>query len=77
MLLHIWAIIKHENLSTFIENPEGAIFFGQSYSVPCMRIPDSIKMTALSSGLSKMNDTKNSYNVSAIKWDNVISNYIM
>ena len=58
MLLHIWAIIKHENLSTFIENPEGAIFFGQSYSVPCMRIPDSIKMTALSSGLSKMNCKK-------------------
>jgi hypothetical protein len=34
-----------------MEKPDGAIFFGQSYSVPCIRMPDSIKMTALSSGL--------------------------
>jgi hypothetical protein len=40
-------------ISTFIEKPDGIVFFGQSNEVPCILIPDSISMTALLSGLDE------------------------
>ena len=54
MILSFCKEIKNP-LPTFIEKPEGAGFLGQSNSVLCILIPDSMTMTALSSGLKKKN----------------------